>query len=424
MLVPDSAPFTPAEPALGTVLTGVDRPANQTTGLTAVGDVVPRSAPPGDDARATGRVGLTTPAPAPSGTFLQARVSERFDLLDQTQVVTQPFTQDLVGYALPRSAVGGALGAVFPITPSRNFTIQELMLGVVRLDVTPFVIAEAGAVAGPGGGTVTSNEGDTLQVPSGALAGNTPVGLRRLTAANAGVTVPAGLDLIAAIQVDMVGVTLATPAQLSTAAPGGLGTQDQVIVARVFTDPFGLRRLKLVAIGELSGGRLLTRTAFGALTLAGVRTGGEFLYLRAQQPTGFIVGTVTRSGGAAMPGVLVTSDSVGVADVTGADGRYLVAGRIGVDTTLRALDQASRDDISAVVRLDTAGQILTANLTLQRDRTDCGRGQSGCRRNWRGARHAGHHRLLGSARSRERVGRECCPAGCRLGRRRGSHAVG
>ena len=32
VLVPDSAPFTPAEPALGTVLTGVDRPANQTTG--------------------------------------------------------------------------------------------------------------------------------------------------------------------------------------------------------------------------------------------------------------------------------------------------------------------------------------------------------------------------------------------------------
>ena len=45
------------------------------------------------------------------------------------------------------------------------------------------------------------------------------------------------------------------------------------------------------------GGRLVTRTTFGALTLAGVRTGGEFVYLRAQQPTGFFVGTVTRVGG-------------------------------------------------------------------------------------------------------------------------------
>ena len=135
-LVPDAAPFTPVEPTLGEALTGVDRPANQTTGVTAVGEVVPRSAPPGDDARALGRVGVTTPAPAPSGTFIQARVSERFDLLDQTQVVTQPFTQDLVSYATPRPGVGGTLGAAFPITPSRNFTIQELMLGVVRLDVT------------------------------------------------------------------------------------------------------------------------------------------------------------------------------------------------------------------------------------------------------------------------------------------------
>ena len=76
-------------------LTGVERPAGQTAGVTAVGEVVPRSAPPGDDARALGRVGVTTPVPAPSGTFIQARVSERFDLIDQTQVVTQPFTQDL-----------------------------------------------------------------------------------------------------------------------------------------------------------------------------------------------------------------------------------------------------------------------------------------------------------------------------------------
>ena len=364
LLVPDAAPFTPAEPTPGAPLTGIDRPANQTTGVTAVGEVVPRSAPPGDDARALGRVGLTTPAPAPSGTFLQARVSERFDLLDQTQVVTQPFTQDLVSYATPRPAVGGALGATFPITPSRNFTIQELMLGVVRLDVTPFAGGDAASVVGPGGGTVTSTDGDTLLVPTGALPDTVPITLRRLTAADAGVTVPAGFELLAALQVDLVGVTLSAPAQLSTAAAGGLTAQDQILVARAFTDPFGQRRLELVAIGELSGGRLVTRTTLGSLSLAGVRSGGEFVYLRAQQAIGFVTGTVTRSGGAALSGVLVTSDSVGVADVTGADGRYLVAARTGLDTTLRAVDPASRDSVSAIVRLDTVGQTLTANLAL------------------------------------------------------------
>ena len=200
-------------------------------------------------------------------------------------------------------------------------------------------------------------------MPPGALAANIPVTLRRLTAGDAGITVPSGFDLIAAIQVDMIGVTLTTPAQLSTAA-GGLTAQDQILVARAFNDPFGQRRLKLVALGELAGGRLVTRTTFGALTLAGVRTGGEFVYLRAQQPAGFFAGTITRAGATVVPGVLVTSDSVGVADVTGTDGRYLVAGRIGVDTAIRALDPVSRDGASAVLRLDTPGQILTANLSL------------------------------------------------------------
>jgi len=87
--------------------------------------------------------------------------------------------------------------------------------------------------------------------------------------------------------------------------------------------------------------RLVTRTTFGALTLAGIRTGGEFVYLRAQQPTGFFVGTITRAAATAMSGVLVTSDSVSVADVTAADGRYLVAGRIGVDS-LRAVEKCAQ----------------------------------------------------------------------------------
>ncbi len=57
VLVPDAAPFTPAAPVSGQALSGVDRAANP-AGLTAAGDVVPRSAPPGDGARAVGRVGL------------------------------------------------------------------------------------------------------------------------------------------------------------------------------------------------------------------------------------------------------------------------------------------------------------------------------------------------------------------------------
>jgi hypothetical protein len=361
VLVADAAPFTPAEPIPGAPLTGVDRHVIAQTGAAAVGDVVPRSAPPGDDARALGRVGVTTPQPTPSGTLLQARVSERFDLLDQTQVVTQPFTQDLVTYAIPRPATG-SLGANFPITPSRTFTIQQLMLGVVRLDVAPFAAADGGDVVGAAGGTISSAEGDTLQIPAGALGSTVPVSLRRVALADVGLTLPGGFDAVAGLQVDMVGASFADAATLSTAATG-LSAQDQVLVARAFVDPFGQRRLELVAVGTIVNGRLGTSTVVGTLTLPGVRGGGDYVFLRAQQPVGFVKGIVTRTGGAAAAGVLVTSSSVGLSAVTAVDGGYVVAGSAGVDSTVHGADP-SGDGVTATARVDTPNQVVTVNLTL------------------------------------------------------------
>ncbi len=184
-------------------------------------------------------------------------MDERFDLLDQSQVVTQPFTQDLVAYATPRPAAGGPIGATFPITPSRSYTIQELMLGVVKLDVTPFVEETGGSVIGAGGGTLTDPEGDRLEIPAGALGGNAAIALRRVTTDAIGITLPGGFDSLAAIQVDAVGVTLGQGALLSIAAPAGVTAQTQILIARAFSDPFGQRRLRLVAIGELQSGRVV-----------------------------------------------------------------------------------------------------------------------------------------------------------------------
>ena len=70
-----------------------------------------------------------------SGAVVRAGVSERFALLDQSQVVPLPFTEDIVLYARPRLGAAGTLGATFAITPSLDFTIQQLALGTVKLDV-------------------------------------------------------------------------------------------------------------------------------------------------------------------------------------------------------------------------------------------------------------------------------------------------
>jgi hypothetical protein len=139
----------------------------------------------------------------------------------------------------------------------------------------------------------------------------------------------------------------------------------QILIARAFNDPFGQRRLRLVAIGELQAGRIVTRAAAGQFALLqGVVSGGDFVFLSAQQPIGFFTGSVTRSGGAAVSSALVTTDTTVLADVTSTTGSYLIPTLASVDAALRAIDSISRDTAAASLRVDTPGQVVTANLTL------------------------------------------------------------
>ena len=259
VIVPDSAPNTPPAAVVGEAILGVayaDAPA----GFTAEGDVIPRSAPPGEGVRAVGRIGLNASTPLPSGVLLQAHVGEHFDLLDQSRVVTQPFTQDIVVYQLPRPPSGGRLGATFPITPSRSFTIQQLMLGVIRLDITPFAVDAGVVVVGAGGGSVTSAAGDTLDLPPGALAQSSSVELRRLTAGELSLALT-DFDLLAALRIDAVGAAFAQPGGLSMPAPSDVTPEQQVFVAKLYPDPFGVRRLRLVSVARLQSGRLVSDRA-------------------------------------------------------------------------------------------------------------------------------------------------------------------
>src|SRR5207244_3958424 len=127
----------------------------------------------GDKARAIGRLLLGSASALPSGLVVQAAVSEQFDLTDQSRIVPPAFSEDIVLYSRGRPSGNGVLGASFPITPSRTFTIQDLLRGVVSLDVTPPPAERATAVIGAAGGIVTDTVGDTLEIAAGALAGDT-----------------------------------------------------------------------------------------------------------------------------------------------------------------------------------------------------------------------------------------------------------
>ncbi|MCI0441056.1 MAG: Ig-like domain-containing protein, partial [Chloroflexi bacterium] len=362
-LLPDSAPFTPADPVAGELLQGVDL-LSIPSGATASGQVVPRTSPAGEGARAVGMVVLQSPTPLPSGTVLQARVSERFDLFIGASVTPRSFVEDLVLYQHPLTGLPNSLSATFPITPSLTFGILRLSLGIVHLDVAPPGPDTGGTVIGSAGGSASSAEGDTVQIPTGALGQDTIAELFRLDGSKLPLVIPGGLELLAALEFGLR-EPLSQGATLTIPRPIGLPDDAQVIVAQVISDPSNIRRMKIAALGEIGPGIVASAPIVGATPLDGVTEGGLYLFLRASAPLGFVSGTVFAPNGSTPRAMaLVRSDTAPFADVTGADGGYLVAGQVGASATVTATDPSTGDFTSGVAAITSQGQVVTLDLTL------------------------------------------------------------
>jgi PKD repeat protein len=369
-LLADDAPFNPP-PAVAGDLLSASSAAQAANDVTLSGEVIPRSAPPGDQVRAIGRILLQHPTALPSGTTVQAHVFEQFDLADQSQERPTPFVEDVVLYSRGRPPGTGVLGAAFPIAPSRSYTIQQLLHGVISIDVTTPDDSAPGIV-GAAGGTANDSAGDSLQIAPGLFTGDVAIGVSRVSSDATSAAVPAGFDLLAAIEIDLVGPPLAQSAQLSVAAPSLVSADDQLLVAFVFPDPTGAVRLRLVGVAALESGRIVSHTTVGALEFDGVRRGGQYMFLRSQQPLGFVVGQLTAADGStAHPNALATTDSAPFADVSTTSGRVVVAAKAGSDVILRGLDLTTRETGTAtghvVNRNDVvslAARLLPLSLTL------------------------------------------------------------
>ena len=105
---------------------------------------------------------------------------------------------------------------------------------MISIDVTTPDTSSPGIV-GAAGGTASDAAGDSIQIAAGALPRQAALGIARVSADAASVAVPAGFDLLAAIDVDLVGQTLAAPAQLSIATPSSVSSSDQVVIAFAFS---------------------------------------------------------------------------------------------------------------------------------------------------------------------------------------------
>ena len=361
-IVPDVPAAAWATPLPGDALGGapaVDLPAT----LTASGQVAPRSAPPGEGAHGVGTI--TVQAPIPSGTPVRARVRERFDLFDATTAVPRPFAQDILLFAPPFSTgADRALTAAFPVTPSRDYSIQELQLGRVHIDVTAPESPVGGVVVGPGGGSHTDADGNVLQIIAGAVGRETLVSSTSVPIDELRVSVPDGFTFVAALHVNLGG-SLAQSAVLTLQRPPGIADNAQVLVTQVITDATGRQYLRVVSLADVQPDRLVTRATAAGLTFRDIREGGEYIVLAAAAPVGFVSGILRDADGTTgRDGALVASDILPFGDITSGGGAFIVPGRVASATTIVANDPVTHTQSQATVVIADTGTPHSLNLTL------------------------------------------------------------
>src|SRR5262249_41644568 len=146
------------------------------------------------------------------------------------------------------------------------------------------------------GAMVTDSAGDAIEIPAGAVSANTIFDLRPLAVSTTGVTLPNGFTVLGAVQLDLPATVLAQAASLSIPRPANLPNGTQVVIAQVISDPNGVRRLRLVAIGDVNVTRIGGQTTTGGLTLRGITTSGQYLFIQPPAPLGLITGMIFAPG--------------------------------------------------------------------------------------------------------------------------------
>src|SRR5262249_27527815 len=142
--------------------------------------------------------------------------------------------------------------ARFVVTPSQTFDPLDLQQGVITVELlAPALGARMASTIGPDGGTASSPEGEVLQVLPGAINSPLPITMSGLAAANFGVTIPPGINVVGAARIAFSG-RLDRSAVLSAPRPAGLPDNASILLVRA-ADISGETKLVLVARGVVLG---------------------------------------------------------------------------------------------------------------------------------------------------------------------------
>src|SRR6185312_14638894 len=335
----------PGQPLAGVAMVALPLDAASSGSLSP-----PSLSPAGGTSMAT--LAVQSSIPLPSGTVIQADVTEAYTLTSGEQLSEPSRAEDLVLYAYP-AAGGATLAATFPVTPSRSFQVSELQTGKVHLDI----LAGRESVRGEtgGSGAVVVQEGDaTLSVAAGSLPEDTAIDL---TAESLAAFLPSGNGLtpLAQYEIDFGGQVLSHPAQLAAGA-GGAQPGDTLLLAQI--QRFGgVPQLVVVSLAQVTGGQIVTQPYPG---LPGITRGGEYVFYKSSAPVGFVAGRVSSSGGPVA--ALVSTGALPFVALSDATGQYILPAVAGTASLRATVAQTALLATGSVAV--TAGQTAALDLTL------------------------------------------------------------
>ena len=337
----------PALPGPGSPLAGTP-PVPLPAGVTGTASVEPIRVPA---TGATARGHLTAgPSDLPSGTLMQARLTETFTL-GSVRIEDEPRLQDVVAYrAQPGSA--RTLKATIPLTAVRTFGSAEPVTGRLKLEFWTGRQSLAGSV---GGGTeaVTVESGPArLVVPAGSLTTDTAVSIQSVPL-SAFLPVAPGVTALGEVVVDLSGAVLSQSAELSLASSAG-GT---LVIARV-ERLAGVPYLTVVALAESQAGRIVS-TSYP--DLPGIVRGGRYVFYRVDGSLGFVAGTTTSPTGPVR--AVVSTAGLPFVGVSSGSGAYITATTPGPAVEVTARVPRTPHQAVATVTV-TAGQTTAQDLSL------------------------------------------------------------
>jgi pimeloyl-ACP methyl ester carboxylesterase len=378
LLFPDTLPSPPPVPAAGA-------PVLPSAGSVPDGTATVAVTPPAvlslEGAQGITTVVVTSQKPLPSGTPIEVKVSERYDLKDGESIIPEPFTQDITLYArgdcpdLRTQCNGGVesgqspytLSARFPTTPSRIYPLGTLSYGKVEMDVH-LQGGTGNDVTGSAGGAIASPDGTAIIVPPLSLTKDTLFTISPLAESELPVSGHGSLFFAGGLTLQIDGGAFKSGAYPQFALPGLTAPDGTKVIVATVEAVNGKSELSAAAAARVVGGKIVIERCLATVVPGCVRNGRYAFYVPAR-PFGFISGNVLKpvlSGvgvsNMPLPGAVVSVDNLPFKSVSDASGNFIVLSLAG-SFTVTALEASSSQTASASGTI-AAGETVQTVLTL------------------------------------------------------------